>query len=566
MDIQNHPPPRTSAVAAPPASSASCARAGRIEPTGGPGNLRLRFRCVTGALALSTALVAAVAGAASLSPAEERGKQIYLTGSSTAGREITAYVGAAATALPAYALPCASCHGADGLGRPEGGVTPVDITWERLSRPYSALVGAERSRPAYDRDSVARAIAQGVDAGGLELETSMPRFGMHSEDMADLIAYLQRLAHELDPGLSDTAIAVGTLLPDGGPTASMGEAVQSVLEAYFADLNAQGGIYNRQLKLEVVAAPGRDLVLQRGRYLIQDGEVFALVAPFIAGFERELDQVVEAHGVPVVGPFTQFPGAAETLRRFTFYLYGGLDVQAQALASYASTRLVPGGARIGVVHSGGGDVLQVVSSLTAQAERHRWPSPVVMAYPARSLNADLAALAAALKGENAEALLFLGPGEQLRWLAGQSAELGWTPYLLMPGATAGSALFDLPGSFEGRVFVAYPTGPADYTRAGAEAFLEFRQRHGLSRRHTPTQIAAYASAKLLAEGLKVAGRSLSREKLVAALENLYEFDTGLTPKLTYGPNRRIGALGAHVIALELEKKAFAGKSDWVATN
>ncbi|MDH3475788.1 MAG: ABC transporter substrate-binding protein [Rhodospirillales bacterium] len=529
-------------------------------------NFRLWPGCILGVLTLMAALLATGAGAAALSPAEERGKQIFLSGSSPAGREITAYVGAALTALPASALPCGSCHGADGLGRPEGGVRPSNITWTYLTKPYTALSGAERSRPAYDGETVARAIAAGIGPGGLQLDVSMPRYAMDAADMADLIAYLQRLAYELDPGLSDTTISVGTLLPEGGQTASLGEAVQGVLEAYFADLNAQGGIYNRTLELKVVAAPGRDLVLQRGKYLIESGEVFALVAPFTAGLERELDDVVEKQGIPLVGPFTQFPGAAETLRRFTFYLYGGLDVQAQALAEYAATRLVPGGAKIGVVHSGEGNIREVVQSLVAQADRRGRPSPVVIEYPERPLAADLAAVAAELKGESADVLLFLGPGAELKRLASKGVELAWTPYLLTPGAMAGSVLFDMPPAFEGRIFVAYPTGPADYTRAGAEAFMQFRQRHGLPRRHTPTQIAAYASVKLLAEGLKVAGRSLSREKLVAALEKLYQFNTGLTPKLTYGPNRRIGALGAHIVALELENKAFAAKSDWIATD
>ena len=38
-------------------------------------------------------------------------------------------------------------------------------------------------------------------------------------------------------------------------------------------------------------------------------------------------------------------------------------------------------------------------------------------------------------------------------------------------------------------------------------------------------------------------KRLSREKMVTALEDLYEFDTGLTPPITYDPNRRIGARG-----------------------
>jgi len=49
------------------------------------------------------------------------------------------------------------------------------------------------------------------------------------------------------------------------------------------------------------------------------------------------------------------------------------------------------------------------------------------------------------------------------------------------------------------------------------------------------------SAKILVEGLKRSGKDLNNERFVTALEKLYAFDTGLTPKITYGPNRRTGA-------------------------
>jgi hypothetical protein len=47
------------------------------------------------------------------------------------------------------------------------------------------------------------------------------------------------------------------------------------------------------------------------------------------------------------------------------------------------------------------------------------------------------------------------------------------------------------------------------------------------------------------------------------LEKLYEFQTGLTPLITYGPNRRIGALGSHIVTVDLEKKNFEPVGQWI---
>ena len=55
------------------------------------------------------------------------------------------------------------------------------------------------------------------------------------------------------------------------------------------------------------------------------------------------------------------------------------------------------------------------------------------------------------------------------------------------------------------------------------------------------------AAAVLTEGLRQAGRRLGRSELLAGLESLYRFETGLTPPLTYTPNRRVGANGAWVV-------------------
>jgi len=68
---------------------------------------------------------------------------------------------------------------------------------------------------------------------------------------------------------------------------------------------------------------------------------------------------------------------------------------------------------------------------------------------------------------------------------------------------------------------------------------------------------------VLVQGLKESGRRLSRELLIEALEGLYEYSTGLTPPLTFGPNRRVGAHGAYIVAVDLDERRFAGDPVWV---
>ncbi len=74
-----------------------------------------------GWMGLGVWLLAGVAWGGELSDLEARGKEIYLTGTTSDGAAITALMGDDRIEVPATALPCGSCHGADGRGRPEGG-------------------------------------------------------------------------------------------------------------------------------------------------------------------------------------------------------------------------------------------------------------------------------------------------------------------------------------------------------------------------------------------------------------------------------------------------------------
>ena len=107
----------------------------------------------------------------------------------------------------------------------------------------------------------------------------------------------------------------------------------------------------------------------------------------------------------------------------------------------------------------------------------------------------------------------------------------------------------------------------EHVYAGETLFYrELADKYGLPTQYVAAQMSAYSAAKILVEALKRAGKDLNREKLIQALEGLYEYQTGFTPAVTYGPNRRIGAMGAYVVTIDLKKKEFAPASGWISVS
>lgn len=506
------------------------------------------------AAAILLACGAQAASATELNEAQQRGKQIYFEGASPRGTEITAVVGDEAAMLPGNAMPCSSCHGSDGLGRPEGGVIPLDVRWSELVKTYGHVHHDGRRHPAFDDDSFIRSMIAGIDPANNPMDRSMPMYQMSGEDMADLLAYMKVLEFDLDPGVSEDAVTVATLLPLTGNPEDTGEAMRKVLEGYFAEVNDKGGVFGRRVELLAVPmAPTAQETLDRLREAFDTEGIFAMVGAYTIGLDEALLTVLRSDNVPLVGPFTLDPGDAY-FDASAYYLYAGFDDQVRVLANRA---LADGasGDRILIVGPEGDRSQRLQRAARDQVRSKTGDElPAIMSYAADEF--DAAAVADAIEKQGHMAVIFLGAQPEFDRLIGELRNRVPVPKAYVLASMVTRPLIDLPTVFDERVFIAYPTLVSDITPRGREEFGRLAEKYGLPQTHIQAQIAAFAAAKLFVEGLRKAGRDLSRVRLVEGLESLYEFQTGVTPPLSYGPNRRIGARGAHIVTVDVDEKNY----------
>jgi ABC-type branched-subunit amino acid transport system substrate-binding protein len=513
-----------------------------------------RFPIAVLAIAFATAGTSPALFATELSESQLRGKQIYFEGTSAQGTDITAVVGDEAAMLPGSTMPCSSCHGSDGLGRPEGGVIPLDIRWTELVKTYGHVHHDGRRHPAFDDDSFIRSMIAGIDPANNPLDRSMPIYQMSGEDMADLVAYMKVLEHDLDPGVGDDSVQVATLLPLAGKAGETGRAMRQVLEGYFSEINKNGGVFGRQIKL--LAGPtgeSPEASLEKLREAFDSEGIFALVGAYTIGLDDELLTLLRSDNVPMVGPFTLDPGDAY-FDSAAFYLYAGLDQQARVLADRAvADGAVPG--KVMIVGPEGGRAEGLANAARDQLrKKDRDDPPAVESYADGGF--DAAGLAKSVAEQGLQALIFLGAQSELDALVRELANQVPVPRIYLLSSLVSRPLAALPTVFDQRVFLAYPTLSSDITPRGRQDYQELAKAYSWANDHVQARLAAFAAAKLFVEGLRKGGRDLSRVRLVEGLESLYQFDTGVTPPLSYGPNRRIGARGAHVLMVDLANKTY----------
>jgi ABC-type branched-subunit amino acid transport system substrate-binding protein len=497
-------------------------------------------------------LISSSALAAPLSPQEVRGKYIYDTGKSPSGRDIKAYFGRDLIEIPGERATCTSCHGYDGTGRPESGVIPTNITWTYLTKQYGHIHPDGLEHGVFSEESLREYMYTGFYPGGEKGDPSMPLYLMTEGDLDDLIAYLKKLGTYLDPGISEERIRIGTVVPSEGPAAEIGNAMMNTIAAFFDDINGQGGVYNRKVELVKERVSDKSpLTKEQLKQALRGHEIFAQVATFTPGFDQEMYAASEEELLPLVGPFTLFPLESLSLNRYVFYVLSGLREQAVALLEYTARSVAgEGPPRVAVIYPGRKDVVGIVDAVEEHCRAKGWEHVSRLDYAAGGFDAD--AIVERLKTQGAAVVVSLGGEAENVMLLKSAQAKGWNPRVLLPGVLMGKGISEIPKVFKERLFLAYPTLPEDRKEWAVAEFSGLMKKHNLQTSHVAAQISAYSSAKILVEGLKRAGREVNRERFLSALESLFEFETGLTPRITYNRNRRIGALGAYVVTVDPE--------------
>lgn len=493
-------------------------------------------------------------GRRGLSPQEQRGRQIYLKGESGEGSEIKVRLGSDNLEVPAAAFACVNCHGLKGDGTSEGGLQPPPITWATLTAPHTSAL-TSRERTAYTEETLARAIRAGLDPAGVRLHPGMPQYEMNAGQMADLIAYLKKIgqADDLEPGLSAQTLKLGAALPLTGPLAQIGEDIKATVEAYFAEINAQGGIYGRQFELVVAdsqADPAR--TLQAMQQLVERDGVFALVGSFEGPGSEQANEYLRRSEVALVGPVTLSPRVATPPNPYVFYLLPTFGDQARVLVDFAAAKSTPRPARLAIIYAEGEFDRDALAGLRAQMKLY--PMETVFEYGYEPGRFAPERVGTPLAQSRPDYIFFFGGAEQFTTLARAVDAAKLRAPLLSSVVMVGRAAFDVPPAVAAQTYLAYPAALPNQTDFAD--FIAVMQSKGVKLRSPAFQTVAFGAAKTFVEAAKLSGREISRPQLLNALERLRDYKTGVVPPLTFGPNRRVGADSCSVVRLDMSSKQY----------
>jgi branched-chain amino acid transport system substrate-binding protein len=330
-----------------------------------------------------------------------------------------------------------------------------------------------------------------------------------------------------ETGVSSGEIVIGMSAPLRGAMGPVGADMRDAISASFDRVNAGGGIYGRKLMLESFdddAEPARTVA--NTKILLNDHQAFALIAYYGDASLAAAMPLINDAKIPLVGAVSGAAALRHPVNPYLFHVRAGYDDEIAAMvAQFMSLRLT----RIAVIYQNDALGKANANSFAAALKKYKLvPAAVASVEPPASYtdSVNVTAAVQAFSAAQPQAVLLLVPYKPAAELVRQMKKIGLFPQYLALSTVGSDQLAQVLGE-NGRGIGISQVMPYPWDST-VPVVRDYQRLFGAGDRnaiYSYSSMEGYMTARVLIEALKKAGKDLTREKLIAALENL-DIDVG----------------------------------------
>jgi branched-chain amino acid transport system substrate-binding protein len=340
-----------------------------------------------------------------------------------------------------------------------------------------------------------------------------------------------------DPGVKDTEIVVGQWAAMTGPVAHLGTSTRDGFQVTINEVNAAGGVHGRKIRLIAYDDAGSPQeALAAVRRLIYQDQVFALVIGSTSGATLPVIPLINQAKVPFISGTSSNVRLLQPHSPYVFRHYPNDTWQGYRLMDYIVEK---GGSKRPAILYVSDDYGKGGYELVGKRLEEKHKLKLVAAEQYNKGDQDFSAQLLRIKQANPDSVQIWAFAPDASIIVRQAKELGITVPLYGSASTA-TPLFPKGAGPVGVGFMAnYPLPylPESTSVPAVSKYREALQKvypSGLpAGRPSLYDFLGAGAARVLVEGLQRAGRDVTRDKLIAALETLKDFDTGLTLPVTF---------------------------------
>jgi branched-chain amino acid transport system substrate-binding protein len=324
------------------------------------------------------------------------------------------------------------------------------------------------------------------------------------------------------PGVTHKTILLGQSAAFSGPAAQLGIQMNVGTKAYFDHVNAQGGVFGRKIELKT-----RDdryeatLCIENTKKFIQEDRVFALISYVGTPTTVAAMPVFTEAKVPLVGPFTGAEAFRNPVNRYIFNIRASYyDETEKIVEQLVST----GNKKIAVFYQDDAYGQAGLKGVQIAMDRRNLKIAALGKVERNTVNVQ-----DAVKTINAvepDGVIMISAYTSIAEFVREMKKAGSTTQfhnVSFVGSTAlADALKDEGYGVAISQVVPFPWSPSVPI---VKEYQEIMAKSG----HTDfnfSSLEGYIVGKVMVEGLRRAGKDLTREKLISALEGMNNVDLG----------------------------------------
>ena len=325
------------------------------------------------------------------------------------------------------------------------------------------------------------------------------------------------------PGVTAKSILLGQSAAFSGPAAQLGIQMNIGTKAYLDHINARGGVYGRKIALKT-----RDdqyeanLCADATTKLIEEDKVFALISYVGTPTTAAAMPIITNAKVPLVGPFTGAELLRTPVNRYIFNVrasyYDETEKIVDLLVSNGNTNIAVfyQDDNYGLAGLKGVEIAMAKRNLKISALGKVERNTIKVEDAVKSINA-------ARPGGVVMISAYTSVAEFVR----QMKKAGSTAQFYNVSFVGSKALADALKD-EGYGITISQVVPFPWTSSGVRVVKEYQEimTKAGSTDFNFSSLEGLIVAKVMVEGLKRAGKDLTREKLIEALEGMNNVDLG----------------------------------------
>ncbi|MGD9922992.1 MAG: ABC transporter substrate-binding protein [Pseudorhodoplanes sp.] len=365
-------------------------------------------------------------------------------------------------------------------------------------------------------------------------------------------ASMTSLSMAQPPGVTADKIKIGILGSLTGPAAIWGSSNLAGGELAFEQINAAGGIHGRKLEWVVVddeTSPPK--AIAGFKKLNEQDQVFAIFGPAASAIGAALVPTMRAANVPVFMSVLSSPAVTDPVVKNVFRT-GPLNDQKQgrAIANYVVGELK--GKRIALLRQsdeygsrGGSSVVKRMKELKVDPVAHEVFGPG---------DTDFTSQVLKIRETKPDVLIIYGYPSPSAIITRQARQLGVDAQIIGSNATSSRRYPEIVGKVAaGTLNVITNSELPESAEPKMAAFRKaFEARYpDLVKQVRPDlgDVLCYGGALTFIEALKRAGKDLTREKFIAALEALKDYNNGINLPTTFSATDHDGNNAARVMRI-----------------